>query len=149
MAFRSTSQRSLLACAIVSLAACAGNSGSAPASAPAPAAAAAKSASALPDGVTPMMIAQGDSIFHNGSCKNCHGPDAKGSAKAPDLTDNTWAQISGTYPEIVQIVTTGVPKDKIKMAGAQFGMNARGGRPPLTDDQIKSVAAYVYSLSHR
>lgn len=147
MAFRSASRWSLVAFAIVSVAACAGNSGSAPASAPAPAAAA-KAANALPDGVSPMMVALGDSIFHNGSCKNCHGPDAKGSAKGPDLTDDKWAQIGGSYTEIVGIVTTGVPKDKIKMAGAQFGMNPRGGRPPLTDDQIKAVAAYVYTLSH-
>lgn len=118
---------------------------SAPAAAPAMAVAAAPK---LPPGVTSQMVAQGDSIFHTGSCQRCHGMDAKGTARAPNLTDDTWSQITGTYDEIVKIVTTGVPKAQIKMAGAQFAMNPRGGTN-LTDDQIKSVAAYVYTLSHK
>ena len=111
------------------------------------AAAKAQAAPALPAGVTTAMVATGDSIFHNASCQRCHGMDAKGTNRAPNLTDNTWSQISGTYEEIVKIVTTGVPKAQIKMAGAPFGMNPRGGTN-LTDDQIKQVAAYVYTLSH-
>ena len=102
---------------------------------------------ALPEGVTGPMVASGDSIFHAGSCKNCHGVDAKGGARGPNLTDSTWVQISGTYPEIVQIVTSGVPKDKIKMTGAPFAMRARGGIN-LTDEQVRQVAAYVYTISH-
>ena len=118
------------------------------ASAPASASAAMSAAPKLPAGVTTAMVAQGDSIFHAGSCQRCHGMDAKGTARAPNLTDDTWSQITGTYDEIVKIVTTGVPKAQIKMAGAPFGMNPRGGTN-LTDDQIKSVAAYVYTLSHK
>ncbi|MEP6620167.1 MAG: c-type cytochrome [bacterium] len=151
MAFRLTSRRMLFTGALVSIGACAGNSGSAPASAPAPAAAqpsASMAVGALPAGVTAAMVAEGDSIFHKASCQRCHGMDAKGTPRAPDLTDTQWAQIGGTYPEIVTVITTGVPKAQIKMAGAPFGMQARGGTPALTDDQIKSVAAYVYSLSH-
>ena len=101
----------------------------------------------LPAGVSAAMIAVGDSIFHKGSCQRCHGMDAKGTVRAPDLTDATWSQITGTYPEIVDIVTTGVPKAKIKMVGAPFGMNPRGGNN-LTDEQVRDVAAYVYTLSH-
>jgi mono/diheme cytochrome c family protein len=74
--------------------------------------------------------------------------DAKGTNRAPDLTDNVWSQITGTYDEIVQLVTTGVPKAKVKMPGAPFGMNPRGGIQ-LTDAQIREVAAYVYTLSHK
>ena len=102
---------------------------------------------ALPSGVTMAMVTTGDSIFKSGSCKNCHGLNAKGTARAPDLTDAKWAQISGTYPEIVKIVTDGVPKEAIKMPGAPFGMKPRGGSN-LTDDQVRQVAAYVYSISH-
>ncbi len=72
--------------------------------------------------------------------------DAKGGPRAPDLTDTKWSQITGTYPEIVQIVTDGVPAEKVKIAGA-FPMRPRGGTN-LTDDQIRAVAGYVYSLSH-
>ena len=104
-------------------------------------------ATGMPPGVTAAMIAVGDSIFHKGSCQRCHGMDAKGTPRAPNLTDDTWSQIAGTYAEIVDIITTGVPKAKIKMAGAPFGMNPRGGSN-LTDEQIRSVAAYVHGLSH-
>ena len=94
------------------------------------------------------MVAQGDSIFHAASCKGCHGDDAMGTVKAPNLTIGKWSQLAtGSYDEIVQLVTTGVPKDKVKLAGAPYGMNPRGGRPVLTDEQIKAVAAYVYTLS--
>ena len=103
---------------------------------------------ALPAGVTVAMIAIGDSTFHASTCVRCHGADAKGRPNGPDLTDSQWAQITGTYPEIVQIITDGVPKEKVKLSTAQFGMRARGGAN-LTDDQIKNVAAYVYSISHR
>ena len=95
-----------------------------------------------------MMVATGDSIFHKASCQRCHGMDAKGTPRGPDLTDSQWSQISGSYPEIVQIITTGVPKDKIKLATAQFAMNPRGGTN-LSDEQIAQVAAYVYTLSHK
>ena len=92
------------------------------------------------------MIATGDSIFHKGNCVRCHGADAKGGPRAANLTDNQWSQISGTYPEIVQLITDGVPAEKIKIPGA-FPMRPRGGAN-LTDDKIKAVTAYVYSLSH-
>jgi mono/diheme cytochrome c family protein len=113
-----------------------------------PAAAAASKAPALPAGVTLAMVAAGDSIYHAASCQRCHGPDAKGTNRAPDLTDNMWSQISGTYDEIVKLVTTGVPKAQVKMPGAPFGMNPKGGTN-LTDDQIRQVSAYVYTLSHK
>lgn len=142
MHLRSSTRLALMAGALAVLAGC--SRGGSAAEPPAPA----MSSTGLPPGVTAAMIAVGDSIFHKGSCQRCHGMDAKGTTRAPDLTDNTWSQIAGTYGEIVEIITTGVPKAKIKMAGAPFGMNPRGGSN-LSDDQIRSVAAYVHGLSHR
>ena len=139
---RLTTRIAAMACSVAMLAGCS-HSGSA-AAAPAPAS---MEVAGLPAGVTASMVAVGDSIFHKASCQRCHGMDAKGTVRAPDLTDTTWAQIGGTYPEIVAIVTTGVPKAKIKMVGAPFEMKPRGGTN-LTDAQIRDVAAYVYSLSH-
>ncbi len=111
---------------------------------------AAAAVAALPAGVTTAMIAVGDSIFHKASCQRCHGMDAKGTDRGPNLTDATWAQITGTYPEIVKVINEGVAKEKIKMTGAPFAMRPRGGvNPPLTDEQVSQVAAYVYSISHR
>jgi mono/diheme cytochrome c family protein len=98
--------------------------------------------------MSPQLIALGDSIFHGqvagGTCTACHGQDAKGTAVAPDLTDNQWLNGDGSYQFIVNTVTNGVPKPKQHPAP----MPPKGGAP-LNDDQVKAVAAYVYSLSHK
>ena len=97
---------------------------------------------------TPQQVALGDSIFHgqvaSGTCTACHGQDAKGTAVAPDLTDATWLNGDGSYQFIVTTVTNGVPKPKEHPAP----MPPKGGAT-LSDDQVKAVAAYVYSLSHK
>lgn len=111
-----------------------------------------KAAAAAPSGAggggTPQQIALGDSIFHGqvggGTCSACHGQDAKGTAVAPDLTDNQWLNGDGSYQFIVNTITNGVPKPKQHPAP----MPPKGGAP-LTDDQVKAVAAYEYSLSHK
>jgi mono/diheme cytochrome c family protein len=93
------------------------------------------------------MAALGDSIFHGsaagGLCYTCHGPDAKGTTLAPDLTDTTWLNTDGTLEGITTIVTNGVPTPK----SAPAPMPPMGGAQ-LTPDQIRAVAQYVYSLSH-
>jgi mono/diheme cytochrome c family protein len=96
------------------------------------------------------MIAMGDSIFHAKSCVRCHGADAKGRTNGPDLTSSTHLQVDGTYADFIRIITNGVALDQIKDKSHTLPMRARGGQPPLlTDDEIKAVAAYVYTLSHK
>jgi mono/diheme cytochrome c family protein len=110
--------------------------------------AAAKPATKPGGPLTPQQIALGDSIFHGkvggGTCSACHGQDAKGTAVAPDLTDQQWINGDGSYDFIVRTVTDGVPKPKQHPAP----MPPKGGAP-LTDEQVKAVAAYEYSLSHK
>jgi mono/diheme cytochrome c family protein len=111
-----------------------------------------KAAAAKPSGAggggTPQQIALGDSIFHGqvggGTCSACHGQDAKGTAVAPDLTDSQWLNGDGSYQFLVNTITNGVPQPKQHPAP----MPPKGGAP-LTDDQVKAVAAYEYSLSHK
>ena len=103
----------------------------------------------MPAGVTAQMITLGDSLFNNGACQRCHGKLGVGAANGPALNDATWLQISGSYDEIVKVITTGVPRAAIKDSTHRFQMNPRGGPMNLTDDQVKAVAAYVYSLSHK
>ncbi len=105
----------------------------------------------MPAGVTMAMVATGDSIFHARSCRTCHGMDAKGAENGPDLTSGHYGHVDGSYASLVQLITTGVPKAAIKNPDHLKAMPARGGeRPaPLTDDQIREVAAYVYSLTHK
>ena len=98
-----------------------------------------------PAGVTPAAIAQGDSIFHkDGLCYACHGTNAQG-AVGPNLTDAEWLHGDGSYDLIVATVTSGIPAEKAKKG---IPMPPKGGSS-ITDDQVKAVAAYVYSLSHK
>jgi cytochrome c5 len=126
------------------------SSGTSTSSAPAPAGGAAARASATPAAVTPAAIALGDSIFHARGCRNCHGPDAKGRPNGPDLTTGHFLQVNGSYDDFVRVITSGVPVTAVKDTSHKRAMPARGGPPaPLTDDQIKAVAAFVWSLNHK
>lgn len=95
-----------------------------------------------PEGATAEDVAAGQQIFTSvGNCYTCHGPDATGTALAPNLTDSEWINIDGTFASIQQNVRTGVPQPKQHPAP----MPAMGGAN-LNDDQIRQVSAYVWSL---
>jgi len=101
-----------------------------------------------PPGMTAQQLALGDSIFHGqaagGLCFTCHGLDAKGTALAPDLAGaHKWTTIDGSFDAIQKRVTDGFPKPTPPYPGP---MLPKGGAN-LTPDQIKAVAAYVYSIS--
>ena len=101
-------------------------------------------ASAMPAGVTAELISAGDKVFHASSCIACHGPDAKGTSVGPDLSDATWLTGDGSIGAITKIISEGVDEPK------QFRspMPAMGGGN-LSDDELKAVTAYVWSISHR
>jgi mono/diheme cytochrome c family protein len=109
--------------------------------------AAVASASAMPAGVTPASIAMGDSIFASGGCQRCHGVKGVGAQNGPSLVAGTWLHSTGKYEEIVATITNGVPRTALKDQTRRFPMNPRGGPMNLNDDQVKAVAAYVYSIS--
>lgn len=111
---------------------------------------AANRAPAKPAAVTPANIAMGDSIFNNGSCQRCHGKGGIGAPNAPALDGKKWLQLTtGSFEEIVAIITTGVAAEKIKDPTHKNPMRARGGPMNLTDPQIQALAAYVYTLTHK
>lgn len=98
---------------------------------------------ALPEGVTPEMVAKGKKLFGGaGLCLACHGPDGKGTI-GPSLTDREWLHIDGSYEQIVQQILVGVDASA-SMTGAI--MPPRGGSS-LSDADIRAVAAYVWTLS--
>ena len=100
--------------------------------------------------VTAATVAMGDSIFNNGSCARCHGKGGVGATNAPSLAGPKFLQMTtGSFEEIVATIVSGVPKEKIKDPTHPNAMGARGGRMALTDPQIQSVAAYVWTLSHK
>lgn len=121
--------------------------GAATAAAPAVAAAPRAAAVRLPAGVTSAMVALGDSLFNAGSCQRCHGQKGVGARNAPSLVKGPWQHHKGTYAEIVATITTGIPKTAFKDTTRPFAMNPRGGQMNLTDDQVKAVAAYVFTIT--
>lgn len=142
---------------ILALAACGGGEGGAPASEESqqPAMdtttqgagemAAPDTSMELPEGVTPAMVTQGQEIFNGptGTCYTCHMEGGVGGPLAPNLTDSTWINIDGSYQSIINTVTTGVPQPK-----EHPGLMLPKAGMPLTDEQVRAVAAYVWTLSH-
>jgi mono/diheme cytochrome c family protein len=95
------------------------------------------------------MVAEGGVTFNTGSCARCHGTNGRNPTFGPDLTDNVFLHNSGSFEEIIEVITTGVPASRFRLptSQAQFEMFPRGGMS-LTDAQVRSVAAYVWTLSH-
>jgi mono/diheme cytochrome c family protein len=107
---------------------------------------------ALPPGVTPQLVAQGDSIYNNTvpqitPCARCHGAKGVGAQNGPSLVAGKWLQSGGSYDEIVATITNGVTREQVKDPAHQLAMRGRGGPMALTDPQIKALAAYVFSIS--
>ncbi len=100
---------------------------------------------AAPAGVTPEAVAKGDTIFHKtGLCYACHGNNAEGTV-GPNLTDGEWIHGDGSLESIVATVTAGVPKEKAKSG---IPMPPKGGSS-ISEEDVRAVSAYVYSLSHK
>ena len=98
-----------------------------------------------PAAATPAALAQGDSVFHGkGNCYACHGDKAQG-AVGPNLADAEWIHSDGSYEAVIKQITEGVAQKDSKSG---IPMPPRGGSS-ITDDEVKSVAAYVYSLNHK
>jgi mono/diheme cytochrome c family protein len=101
----------------------------------------------LPEGVTAEMVALGNRIYHGqgggAACTGCHGANGTGSPLGPDLTGKKWLWSDGSFVGIMKSITEGVPKPK----QYRSPMPPMGGAE-LTPDQIKAMAAYVWSLSH-
>ena len=112
------------------------------AAAPAPVAQAAPVA--LPAGVTRELIANGDAVYHRSACVGCHGPDAKGTAVGSDLSTGKWLWGDGSLASIADTIAKGVPTPKVYRSA----MPPMGGSP-LSQDDLKAVAAYVWSVGHK
>jgi mono/diheme cytochrome c family protein len=101
-----------------------------------------------PATITPAMLALGDSLYHGligaTSCQACHGPDGTQGTVAPNLVDADWLHSDGSWEGIFKTVVAGVSAPK------QFTtvMPPYGGAP-MSVDQTRAVAAYVYKLGHK
>ena len=102
-----------------------------------------------PAQITAAMVARGNDIFHgraaNGICYTCHGMNGTGGAGGlgPNLTDDKWLNTDGSYGGIIETIRTGVAQP----VEAPAPMPPMGGLA-LSDEDLRAVAAYEYSLSH-
>ena len=103
-------------------------------------------AQSLPEGVTDAMVQEGQQIFAGaGICAACHGPDAAGLI-GPNLTDDEWLIGDGEYDQLVAQILQGVTAAEATNPLKAI-MPPKGGAG-ITDAQVRSVAAYVWTLSH-
>src|SRR5690606_29919554 len=79
------------------------------------------------------------------NCAACHGRDGRGQANYPDLTDDDW--LWGGGPELIEeTMRIGINSTHPDSRIAQ--MPAFGRDEMLDREQVRSVAAYVYSLTN-
>jgi len=97
-----------------------------------------------PAGVTPTMIEEGRQLYSSaGLCFACHGPTAEGMpGVGPNLVDGEWIHVDGTVVTIAELVEKGISVQESKSGVI---MPPKGGSQ-LTTEQIRAVAAYVWSL---
>ncbi len=150
MTLRSLTRIVALPAAALALYACGGSKSMPAGQGPAPASGSMNMASSgLPAGVTAQMVAAGDSLFNAPrSCNGCHGKGGTNGRNGPDLTTGQYEHINGSYASIVTIVTDGIPKEAIKHPEHRFPMRPRGGHD-YTDEQVRNLAAYVWTLGHK
>jgi glucose/arabinose dehydrogenase/mono/diheme cytochrome c family protein len=102
----------------------------------------------VPEGATREMVALGGQIYRGqvggAACTGCHGGNADGTPLGPPLLGKKWLWSDGSFAGITKTINDGVAQPK----EYRSPMPAKGGAE-LTDEQVKAVAAYVWSLSHR
>ena len=98
----------------------------------------------LPEGVTMAMVEEGKGLFGGaGICASCHAPDGSGVPNlGANLTDEEWVHSDGSFEGILATITAGVTADA---STSGIPMPPKGGSA-ITDDQVKAVAAYVWTL---
>jgi mono/diheme cytochrome c family protein len=98
----------------------------------------------LPEGVTAAMVSEGEAVYTGaGICFTCHLEGGVGGPLAPNLTDDEWLNIDGSYESIVENIITGVPEPK-----EYPGLMLPKGGTAITDEQVRAAAAYVWTLSN-
>ena len=79
------------------------------------------------------------------NCAVCHGADGRGRANYPDLTDQDWLW-GGDIETIAQTMRVGINTEHPESRVGQMPSFGRDGI--LNREEVRSAAAYVYSLSN-
>jgi glucose/arabinose dehydrogenase len=99
---------------------------------------------AVPKGATAAMVATGARLYRANPCIGCHGDSGQGTTLGPPLNTKEWMWSDGSWAGIAKTITEGVQQPK----KYRSPMPAMGGAQ-LTALEVKEVAAYVWSISHR
>jgi glucose/arabinose dehydrogenase/mono/diheme cytochrome c family protein len=101
----------------------------------------------MPPGATREQMKRGSQIYlgqsAGGTCSGCHGSDGRGTTVGPNLTSGQWIWSDGSWPAIAATINQGVVSPK----HSDGAMPPRGGAP-LSDADVKAVAAFVWGISH-
>jgi mono/diheme cytochrome c family protein len=89
------------------------------------------------------MVADGERLYGM-ACVACHGPNGAGTQLGPSHRDTEWIHVDGGLDGIVEVIRTGVPAPEEH----PVPMPPLGGGD-FDDEQVRALAAYVYSLSRR
>lgn len=99
-----------------------------------------------PQEVTDSTIAVGQALFRGAAnCAGCHGAEGHGTESGPDLTDRAWLHGDGSYRMISKLVLHGVTRAE-SAEGKPMPMR---GWAPVNDDEVRAVAAYVWSIGQK
>lgn len=95
--------------------------------------------------VTDSAVARGREVFHGvGSCSTCHGLEGVGTDSGAPLAQGVWLHGEDTFEGILSRVVHGIPRD-VSTRGTTMPMR---GWSTLSDQQVRDVAAYVWTISH-
>lgn len=98
-----------------------------------------------PAGVTDSAIVWGKALFHgSANCAACHGVEGSGTSDGPALTGALWLHGPGTYEWLADQIRRGIPAHG-SLSGLAMPMR---GWSMMNDDDVRAVAAYVWSITH-
>src|SRR5215470_12837452 len=80
----------------------------------------------------PVAVKEGASLFR-ANCSPCHGPNARGGGRGPDLTSGVWVH-GASDTEIFRTISQGVP-------GTEMPANT------FEDSEAWALVAYLRSVS--
>jgi cytochrome c oxidase cbb3-type subunit 3 len=92
-----------------------------------------------------IVMEAGHRLFGD-NCAACHGRDAKGNGNYPNLTDDDWLWGDGDAETIAETLRVGINSPHEESRISQ--MPAFGRDQMLSSAEVRTVARYVYSLSH-
>ena len=100
---------------------------------------------ARPPEVTDSAVVWGRALFHgSASCSACHGVEGRGTDAGPPLTGALWLHGPGTYEWLAEQIRRGIPAHRT-LSGLAMPMR---GWSMMNDDDVRAVAAYVWSITH-